>query len=133
MARRRFSGLLLGGAPAPRAEAPALSGPALCQRYPDVPGLCHMNPVAARSWIARARRDNRALEREIARQERAYAEGTLDPSTSPVAHDHGHGHGHGHGHWHSHGHAHSHDHAAASTGATAAAAPVGAGTAQGHG
>ncbi len=60
----------------------------LCARNPDVPGLCHLSPAAARTWVARARRDNRALEREIARQEAAAAvrPPTLD---DVVSHTHG--------------------------------------------
>jgi hypothetical protein len=40
-------------------------------------------PTAARMLAARARGDNRAIEREIAYQERAISEGTLSPS-APV-------------------------------------------------
>lgn len=97
-ARRRFNAALLRGAAPPSTAAgspsPAVPtvAPAPCQRYPTVPGLCHMTPAAARGWIARARKDNRALERDIARQEKAITEGTLDPSSAPITHDHGHGH-----------------------------------------
>jgi hypothetical protein len=60
----------------------------LCVRNPDVPGLCHLSPAAARTWVARARKDNRALEREIARQEAAAA---VRPPTlgDLVSHTHG--------------------------------------------
>jgi hypothetical protein len=60
----------------------------LCVRNPDVPGLCHLSPAAARTWVARARKDNRALEREIAQQEAAAA---VRPPTlgDLVSHTHG--------------------------------------------
>jgi hypothetical protein len=109
-ARRRFGGALLRGTPAPStAAAPSTGTGALCQRYPTVPGLCHMTPAAARGWIARARGDGRSLDRELERQETAVAAGDPAMSVPPINHDHGHGHdrshGHGHGHDHSHGHA----------------------------
>jgi hypothetical protein len=50
-----------------------------------------MSPSAGRAWLARARNDNRALDRELERQARAAA---VRPPTlaDAVAHDHGHGH-----------------------------------------
>lgn len=61
----------------------------LCASNPDVPGLCHMSPAAGRTWVARARRDNRSLERELARQEKAAA--VVPPTLADItAHDHGH-------------------------------------------
>jgi hypothetical protein len=69
-----------------------------------VPGLCHMTPSAARVWVARARRDGRALDRELAYQESAARDGRLDASAAPVGHDHSSGH-HGHGKAHHHSHA----------------------------
>lgn len=106
-AQRRFSPVGLSGRAAPPASpvANARRRP-LCQDNPDVPGLCHMTEDAGRMWVARARKDNRALDREIERQERARAE---NPGVvpEPVTHDHGAaGHSHGHGHGHSHGHSH---------------------------
>lgn len=103
-ALRRFGGALLKGASPPSSPTPA-PGPALCQTNPGVPGLCHMVPSAARSWVARARSDNRMLERELAYQERSATTGERDVTAPPVSHDHGpggHSHGHGHG-GHSHG------------------------------
>lgn len=109
-ARRRFGGAFLRGAPAPApVAAKASAGPSLCQRFPAVPGLCHMNPEAARGWIARARGDGRALDRELARQEAAVAQAGADAVPSPVSHDHGAGSGrgeHGHGHHHADGQHH---------------------------
>lgn len=64
-------------------------GDALCLRAPAIPGICHMQPDAARAWAARARGDNRALERELERQERSLAE-TGAPLAEPVAHGHHH-------------------------------------------
>ncbi len=61
----------------------------LCATNPDVPGLCHMSPSAGRAWVARARGDGRALDRELARQERAAA--ITAPTVSDVlSHTHGH-------------------------------------------
>ena len=98
-AHRRFGGALLRGVSGPAAKAP-VETPPLCQTNPSVPGLCHMIPSAARSWAARARGDNRTLERELARQESSLSSG--NPVASPVSHDHSPGHTHGHGHSHSH-------------------------------
>lgn len=53
--------------------------PPPCLRYPYVPGLCHMTPAAARRWIAQARGDNRALERELQRQEESAVAGASGP------------------------------------------------------
>jgi hypothetical protein len=75
--------------------SPGRTAPAtpLCVTNPDVPGLCHMSPSAGRAWVARARGDNRALDRELERQERAAA---VTPPTlaDVVSHTHGHGHAH---------------------------------------
>src|ERR1700730_7632663 len=68
--------------------APDESARPLCARNPDVPGLCHLSPAAARTWVARARKDNRALEREIARQEAAAAVRHPTPGDL-VSHTHG--------------------------------------------
>jgi hypothetical protein len=53
-----------------------------------------MSPAAGRAWLARARGDNRALERELSRQETAAAAGPLRLS-DVVAHTHTHTHHHG--------------------------------------
>jgi|SRR5579884_1987562 len=63
----------------------------LCQANPDVPLLCHMEPAAARLWVARARGDGRALERELAAQEARL--GSESPPPSPVLGRHHHHHG----------------------------------------
>lgn len=95
-AKRAWSpvGLVRGqAAPSARPEASQPAEP-LCVRNPDVPGLCHMSPSAGRAWLARARKDNRALDRELERQEQAAA--VRPPTLADVAaHDHGHGHTHG--------------------------------------
>jgi hypothetical protein len=97
------AGLSSSTGPAGRAEAPPLAesraAEPLCARNPDVPGLCHMSPSAGRAWLARARNDNRALDRELERQERAAAV-RAPVLADAVAHDHGHGQGHDHGHGH---------------------------------
>lgn len=82
--------------PAPRRSAP------LCATNPDVPGLCHMTPTAGRAWLARARKDGRALDRELEHQERAAR--TSPPATTDVV-----SHSHSHDHQADH---HSHDHQA---------------------
>ncbi|MGQ0481944.1 MAG: hypothetical protein ACT4O0_13115 [Pseudonocardia sp.] len=96
-ARRRFAPVGLGGRAAAPVDRPVQSNRALCRDNPDVPGLCHMTPDAARTWVARARRDNRALERELAHQERTLKENP-GKVLEPVSHTHGPTHGHGHGH-----------------------------------
>ncbi|MCF7550813.1 zinc ribbon domain-containing protein [Pseudonocardia sp. WMMC193] len=101
-ALRRFAAIGLSGRAAPPADrAPVEPGRSLCLDNRDVPGLCHMTPDAGRAWVARARRDNRSLERELERQERSLKENPTH-APSPVSHDHGSasgtGHGHGHGH-----------------------------------
>lgn len=87
-ARRRFGGALMRAASPP--EAPAVQDRTSCREAPDIPGICTLIPTAARSLAARARRDTRALEAEIAHQEAAIAAGTLDPTASPVTPYHGH-------------------------------------------
>ncbi|MGH3069666.1 MAG: hypothetical protein ACRDOH_23140 [Streptosporangiaceae bacterium] len=86
---RKFSpvGLVRRGGPAPAPAAPGRR-PA-CSAYPDVPALCHMEPSAARAWVARARGDNRALDRELERQDRTRRE-RPDQVPDPVHHDHSH-------------------------------------------
>lgn len=99
-ATRRFSAVGLSGrAAAPVEHKPAKSDRALCLDNRDVPGLCHMTPAAARTWVARARGDNRSLDRELERQERSLKE-TAGPVADPVSHDHGHSHGGEHAHAH---------------------------------
>lgn len=84
LARRQFGGALLTGAPEPTPREPAVGGAGACGHAPDVPGVCTLTPTAARMLTARARRDHRALEREIAYQESAIKAGTLDPNASVV-------------------------------------------------
>ncbi|MHA6793441.1 zinc ribbon domain-containing protein [Pseudonocardia bannensis] len=83
-ARRQFGGALLTGAPEPKLVEPQMSGTGACGHAPGVPGTCTLTPTAARMLTARARGDNRALEREIAYQEKAIKAGTLDPNASVV-------------------------------------------------
>ncbi|WP_214370011.1 zinc ribbon domain-containing protein [Pseudonocardia sp. H11422] len=83
-ARRQFGGALLTGAPEPKPVEPRISGASGCGHGAGVPGTCTLTPTAARMLTARARGDNRALEREIAYQEKAIKAGTLDPNASPV-------------------------------------------------
>ena len=49
-----------------------------------------MSPSAARTWLARARKDSRGLEREIARQEQA-AKAVPPPLEDVISHTHSHG------------------------------------------
>lgn len=80
-ARRRFGGALLRGA------SPAPTGSSTTDHAcaPTLPGSCGLVPTAVRALAARARGDNRALDREFAHQEREIAAGRLDPTASPVA------------------------------------------------
>jgi DNA-directed RNA polymerase subunit RPC12/RpoP len=89
-----------GTGPAPKREATI---DVSCRNNPDVPGLCHLSPEGRERLVARARRDTRAEERIIEKQERHAAEGR--PAPSLVSHDHGHG---------THGHS-DHSHAAAAS------------------
>lgn len=57
----------------PVAAAPRVQDVPLCRTNPGVPGLCHMSPSAGRAWVARARGDGRALDRELERQEKVAA------------------------------------------------------------
>lgn len=83
-------------APAQVAPPPA-AGPQLCQQYPHIPLLCHMEPQAAARWIARAEgREEQYLEREAQKREAASRAG-LPPPPAPAA-DAGHHFGHMHAH-----------------------------------
>jgi putative FmdB family regulatory protein len=81
-ARRQFGAALLTGASEPTGREPRAAGAGGCGHAPDIPGVCSLTPTAARMLTARARGDNRALEREIAYQESAINAGTLDPTAS---------------------------------------------------
>ncbi|GEL22233.1 hypothetical protein PSU4_11870 [Pseudonocardia sulfidoxydans NBRC 16205] len=72
-ARRAWAPIGLTRGAARQSPRPAVAEPSLCTRNPDVLGLCHMTPDAGRAWVARVRGDNRALDRELARQEAASA------------------------------------------------------------
>lgn len=89
-ANRQFSpvGLLRCADPPRQAPAAPTQRPA-CSEYPDVPALCHMEPSAARAWVARARGDNQALDRESERQEKVLRE-RPEQVQDPVHHDHSH-------------------------------------------
>ncbi|MGD9525586.1 MAG: hypothetical protein AB7G36_12500 [Candidatus Nanopelagicales bacterium] len=115
--RRSFAtaGLISGRDGGRQTAPPSLD--VSCRNNPDVPGLCHLTPAARERLVARARRDGRAEEAAVAKQERRLADGL--PVQEVVAHDHGHG-GHSHG---AHGdHVHATPAAVASTPAPAAAA-----------
>jgi hypothetical protein len=96
VSRRAWAAVgVVSGAAAPTPRPARRPADPLCVRNPDVPGLCHLSESAGRAWVARARGDNRALDRELERQEKAAA--VTPPSLADVvAHDHGHGHRHGH-------------------------------------
>lgn len=88
-ATRSPSRFAIGSRAAPPAEAsptPAAGGPELCQRYPHVPLLCHMEPKAAARWIAKAEgREEQYLEREARRERQRQAAGL--PPEPATAHD----------------------------------------------
>jgi hypothetical protein len=91
-ARRLFSApAVLRSGPA-TGPAPPAPPPPTCLSHRDIPALCHLDPSVAPAWIARARGDNRALERELARQE-SLKSGGVGQSTAgpaPVAPTHTH-------------------------------------------
>ncbi len=66
------------------ARAAAEAGASRAGHAHDVPLACTLTETAARMLSARARADNRALEREIAYQESSIKAGTLDPTSSVV-------------------------------------------------
>ncbi len=71
-ARRQFAPIGLSrGADRPAAPNPKPKQTPLCGAYPQVPGLCHMSESAGRRWVATYLKDNRRLDRELARQEAA--------------------------------------------------------------
>jgi putative FmdB family regulatory protein len=75
------------GQPEDRRTVP---GPPLCQRYPHIPLLCHMEPKAAERWIAKAEgREEQYLEQEARRQEEAARRG-LPPEQPHTPPGHGH-------------------------------------------
>ncbi len=88
-ARRRFGAALLTTASPAEQRQPPASAPDPCQANADIPGACCLSPTAARSLAARARGDNRALDRELSYQEAAVKTGELDPARSPVTPFHG--------------------------------------------
>jgi hypothetical protein len=90
--RRSFAtaGLVSSGSTAKR-PAPEPRIDVSCRSNPDIPGLCHLSPEGRERLVARARRDTRAEERIIEKQERRIADGL--PAPSLVSYDHGHGHG----------------------------------------
>lgn len=82
-ARRLFSApAILRRAPSTDAALPP-SPSSTCLRHPDIPALCHLDPSVAPAWIARARGDDRALERELDRQERLESNRDEQPAAGP--------------------------------------------------
>jgi putative FmdB family regulatory protein len=77
----------------PTLHAAAPASP-LCKQYPHIPLVCHMEPEAARRWIAKAEgREEQYLEREARRHEAAVQAG--QPPPVPIAaHTHHTGHHH---------------------------------------
>jgi hypothetical protein len=89
--RRRWSpvGMISRGPDNPPQSPSAGSMRTLCADNPDVPGLCHMSPSAGRAWVARYRGDNRALDAELGRQEKAAAASTPTMADA-ISHEHTH-------------------------------------------
>lgn len=87
-AQRLYSCVALVGRaskpPPPSRSAPPNSG-AQCRANPDVPLLCHVDPIQAPGWIARYRGNNRALDEHLAKLER---EPGPPPPTALTAHHH---------------------------------------------
>ena len=91
-ARRLFAAVGLSGRASASGEttsppgAPGRRRP-LCSDYPQIPGLCHMSESAGRMWVAKYRRDGRAIDREQQRQEEAAA--TRTPTIADaISHQH---------------------------------------------
>lgn len=90
--RRVWAAVGLSGASAPAtppAGAPRAPKRSMCAEYPTVPGLCHMSENAGRMWVAKYTKDNRAVDREQERQEKAAA---VRPPTMADAITHTHHH-----------------------------------------
>jgi hypothetical protein len=96
-ARRVFSAVgVVGRARQPSTAPPGAGNGSLCRTNQDIPGLCMFTPTAQRALVARVRGDNRALDAELAYQERMQKEvpGTLAVTDHGCsAHEH-HGDGH---------------------------------------
>jgi DNA-directed RNA polymerase subunit RPC12/RpoP len=90
-AQRCYRPVSLSGAAGPPSAGGCDRWAPSCREYPDIPGLCHITPSAARAWVARALGDNRRLERELQRQETALRE-CGGSAGEPVRRDHGHCH-----------------------------------------
>lgn len=67
--RRKFAAVRLGGKRVEATTTPKTRSASLCSLFPQVPGLCHMSESAGRMMVAKYRGDNRAVERELSRQE----------------------------------------------------------------
>lgn len=93
VAKRRFGGALVAGRSAdeaqPRRQQKAPAPVSGCSDHSGMPG-CVLTPTAARALSARMRKDNRALEKELAYQESAIASGHLDVTAPPVLASPGH-------------------------------------------
>lgn len=88
---RRWSPVGLIGDRSAVASRSRRAGKSLCADNPDVPGLCHMSETAGRAWIARYRGDERALDAEYSRQEKAHQEiGAAPTMADAISHGHNH-------------------------------------------
>lgn len=85
-AGRRFGGALLTSSERASRQQASLTPPARggCQDHANLPGGCVLTPTAARALSARARRDNRALDREFAYQEAAVKAGQPDAASTVI-------------------------------------------------
>ena len=95
MARRVWSPpSVTGRAHQPSLEPSSASNGPMCRTNQDIPGLCMFSPTAARALVARVRKDNQTLEKELAYQEHMQKEapGTLSVGGDGCGHSIGHGH-----------------------------------------
>jgi hypothetical protein len=95
MARRAWGPpSVTGRARQPSLEPSSASKGPICLTNQDIPGLCMFSPTAARSLVARVRKDNRSLDKELAYQEHMQKDA---PGALTVG-EHGCGHSIGDGH-----------------------------------
>ncbi|MGE3596304.1 MAG: FmdB family zinc ribbon protein [Dehalococcoidia bacterium] len=89
-----FAVLQRAETPQPATPPPTSQRP-LCQRYPHIPLVCHMEPDAAERWVAKAEgREEQYLEREARRQEAAARVGVAPSPAPALEHRHHFGHVH---------------------------------------
>jgi hypothetical protein len=94
VARRAWAAIgLSAGAAAEPATRTTAAAPAtgtrrpLCNRFPQVPGLCHMSESAGRVWLAKFMKNGRAMDSELSRQESRFSSSAPTVSDA-ITHQH---------------------------------------------